>query len=81
MSESTEELQAPTNRRSFLRKGLKAAGSAALGARMITAGQPGFAKGRSGGGSLNAAMSQKVYDPQVLQVTLGIGGDEIAHFL
>ena len=34
-----------------------------------------------GGTSLYAAMSQKVSDPQVLQITLGIGGDEIAHFL
>jgi hypothetical protein len=34
-----------------------------------------------GGSSLYAAMSQKVSDPEVLQVTLGIGGDEIAHFL
>jgi hypothetical protein len=32
-----------------------------------------------GGTSLYAAMSQKVSDPEV--VTLGIGGDEIAHFL
>jgi hypothetical protein len=34
-----------------------------------------------GGTSLYAAMSQKVTDPEVLMVTLGIGGDEIAHFL
>jgi hypothetical protein len=34
-----------------------------------------------GGSSLYAAMSQKVQDPEVLEVTLGIGGDEIAHFL
>ena len=34
-----------------------------------------------GGTSLYAAMSQKVNDPEVLQITLGIGGDEIAHFL
>lgn len=34
-----------------------------------------------GGSSLYAAMSQKVSDPEVLQVTLSIGGDEIAHFL
>jgi hypothetical protein len=34
-----------------------------------------------GGSSLYAVMSQKVTDPEVLQVTLGIGGDEIAHFL
>jgi hypothetical protein len=34
-----------------------------------------------GGSSLYAAMSQKVRDPEVLEITLGIGGDEIAHFL
>ena len=34
-----------------------------------------------GGSSLYAAMSQKVTDLQVLEITLGIGGDEIAHFL
>lgn len=34
-----------------------------------------------GGSSLYAALSQKVTDPEVLQVTLSIGGDEIAHFL
>ncbi len=34
-----------------------------------------------GGSSLYATMSQKVTDPQVLEITLGIGGDEIAHFL
>jgi hypothetical protein len=34
-----------------------------------------------GGSSLYATMSQKVSDPEVLEVTLGIGGDEIAHFL
>jgi hypothetical protein len=34
-----------------------------------------------GGSSLYATMSQKVTDPEVLEVTLGIGGDEIAHFL
>jgi len=34
-----------------------------------------------GGSSLYAALSQKVSDPEVLQITLGIGGDEIAHFL
>jgi len=33
-----------------------------------------------GGSSLYAAMSQKVTDPEVLEITLGIGGDEIAHF-
>jgi hypothetical protein len=35
----------------------------------------------AGGTSLYAAMSQKVTDPEVLKITLGIGGDEIAHFL
>jgi Ferritin-like domain len=34
-----------------------------------------------GGTSLYATMSQKVTDPEVLEITLGIGGDEIAHFL
>jgi Ferritin-like domain len=34
-----------------------------------------------GGASLYAALSQKVKHPQVLAITLGIGGDEIAHFL
>src|ERR1700728_2963106 len=34
-----------------------------------------------GGSSLYAILSQKVTDPEVLQITLGIGGDEIAHFL
>jgi hypothetical protein len=34
-----------------------------------------------GGSSLYAVMSQKVTDAEVLRVTLGIGGDEIAHFL
>ncbi|HEX8814946.1 MAG TPA: hypothetical protein VF753_05540 [Terriglobales bacterium] len=34
-----------------------------------------------GGTSLYAAMSQKVTDPEVLEITLGIGGDEVAHFL
>ncbi|MGC9943545.1 MAG: hypothetical protein ABSE48_17090 [Verrucomicrobiota bacterium] len=34
-----------------------------------------------GGSSLYAAMSQKASDPEVLEITLGIGGDEIAHFL
>ena len=34
-----------------------------------------------GGSSLYAAMSQKVTSPEVLKITLGIGGDEIAHFL
>jgi hypothetical protein len=34
-----------------------------------------------GGSSLYAALSQKVSSPEVLKITLGIGGDEIAHFL
>src|ERR1700742_1409535 len=34
-----------------------------------------------GGSSLYAALSQKVRDLEVLKITLGIGGDEIAHFL
>jgi hypothetical protein len=34
-----------------------------------------------GGSSLYATLSQKVTDPEVLMITLGIGGDEIAHFL
>jgi hypothetical protein len=34
-----------------------------------------------GGTSLYAALSQKVSHPEVLHITLGIGGDEIAHFL
>jgi hypothetical protein len=34
-----------------------------------------------GGTSLYAALSQKVTDPEVLEITLSIGGDEIAHFL
>ena len=34
-----------------------------------------------GGSSLYSAMSQKVTDPEVLEITLGIGGDEVAHFL
>jgi hypothetical protein len=34
-----------------------------------------------GGTSLYASMSQKVRSPEALQITLGIGGDEIAHFL
>jgi hypothetical protein len=40
-----------------------------------------FAYIEQGGSSLYATMSQKVTDPEVLQITLGIGGDEIAHFL
>src|ERR1700722_17673634 len=34
-----------------------------------------------GGASLYAALSQKVKHPEVLEIPLGIGGDEIAHFL
>ena len=34
-----------------------------------------------GGSSLYAALSRKVTDAEVLEITLGIGGDEIAHFL
>lgn len=34
-----------------------------------------------GGSSLYQALSQKVSSRQVLKITLGIGGDEIAHFL
>ena len=34
-----------------------------------------------GGASLYAAMAQKVSSPQVLEIVLGIGGDEICHFL
>ncbi len=34
-----------------------------------------------GGSSLYATLSQKVTDPEVLKITLSIGGDEIAHFL
>jgi hypothetical protein len=34
-----------------------------------------------GGTSLYATMSQKVKEAEVLKITLGIGGDEIAHFL
>jgi hypothetical protein len=40
-----------------------------------------FGQIEQGGTSLYAAMSQKVMDAEVLQITLGIGGDEIAHFL
>ena len=40
-----------------------------------------FGQIEQGGSSLYAALSQKVSDPEVLQITLGIGGDEIAHFL
>jgi hypothetical protein len=34
-----------------------------------------------GGSSLYAALSQKVSSHEVLKITLGIGGDEVAHFL
>src|SRR5580698_3302007 len=34
-----------------------------------------------GGSSLYASLSQKVSEPEVLEITLGIGADEVAHFL
>jgi hypothetical protein len=34
-----------------------------------------------GGSSLYAAMNQKAKHPEVVKITLGIGGDEVAHFL
>jgi hypothetical protein len=40
-----------------------------------------FGQIEQGGTSLYAALSQKVTSAEVLQITLGIGGDEIAHFL
>jgi len=40
-----------------------------------------FGQIEQGGTSLYAALSQKVTSPEVLEITLGIGGDEIAHFL
>jgi hypothetical protein len=40
-----------------------------------------FGQIEQGGSSLYAAMSQKVSSAEVLEITLGIGGDEIAHFL
>ncbi|MGD0986162.1 MAG: twin-arginine translocation signal domain-containing protein [Candidatus Sulfotelmatobacter sp.] len=40
-----------------------------------------FGQIEQGGTSLYAAMSQKATSSEVLQITLGIGGDEIAHFL
>jgi hypothetical protein len=40
-----------------------------------------FGQIEQGGTSLYATLSQKVTDPEVLKITLGIGGDEIAHFL
>jgi len=33
------------------------------------------------GSSLYATLSQKVHSPEVLKITLGIGGDELCHFL
>jgi hypothetical protein len=40
-----------------------------------------FGSIEQGGTSLYATLSRKVTDPEVLKITLGIGGDEIAHFL
>jgi hypothetical protein len=40
-----------------------------------------FGSIEQGGTSLYAALSRKVTDHEVLKITLGIGGDEIAHFL
>jgi hypothetical protein len=40
-----------------------------------------FGQIEQGGSSLYACMSQKATSPEVLRITLGIGGDEIAHFL
>jgi hypothetical protein len=40
-----------------------------------------FGSIEAGGSSLYASMSQKVSSAEVLEITLGIGGDEIAHFL
>ena len=40
-----------------------------------------FGSIEQGGTSLYAALSQKVTHPEVLKITLSIGGDEIAHFL
>ena len=54
MKELLEELQAATNRRSFLKKGLTAAGGAVIGAGMLSSGPSAFAKGRSSGGGINA---------------------------
>src|SRR6202041_3523640 len=39
-----------------------------------------FGSIEQGGSSLYAAMSQKVSSAEGLEITLGIGGDEIAHF-
>jgi hypothetical protein len=40
-----------------------------------------FGSIEQGGSSLYATLSQKVTSPEVLKITLGIGGDEICHFL
>jgi hypothetical protein len=40
-----------------------------------------FAAIEQGGSSLYAAMGQKASSAEVLRITLGIGGDEVAHFL
>jgi hypothetical protein len=40
-----------------------------------------FASIEQGGTSLYAALAQKATSPEVLQIMLSIGGDEIAHFL
>ncbi len=40
-----------------------------------------FGSIEQGGTSLYATLSQKVTHPEVLRITLSIGGDEIAHFL
>jgi Ferritin-like domain len=40
-----------------------------------------FGSIEQGGASLYAALSRKVTHPEVLRITLSIGGDEIAHFL
>ena len=40
-----------------------------------------FGSIEQGGTSLYASMSQKVTSAEALEITLGIGGDEIAHFL
>jgi hypothetical protein len=40
-----------------------------------------FGQIEQGGSSLYAAMGQKATDPEVLEIILGIGGDEVAHFL
>jgi hypothetical protein len=40
-----------------------------------------FGSIEQGGSSLYAAMAQKATSEEVLRITLGIGGDEVAHFL